>query len=78
MKDFLDFLIKSIVDSPSAVRIEEGTDAYGQAALTIHVAPADMGKVIGKGGAIIRAVRTLTKILAARENRYVNVLLVEE
>lgn len=77
MKDFLENLVKQIVDKPEAVTVEEGSDAYGTQVLAIKVDPSDMGKIIGKGGRIIKAVRDLVRILAVKENARVNVTLAE-
>lgn len=77
MRDFLEYLIKNIVDNSESVIIDESEDEYGNVLLTVTVAPEDMGKVIGKEGRIIKAVRDLVKILAVKEQRRVNVQLTE-
>lgn len=73
MKSFLEYLVKSIVDNPEAVEISEAGEVF-----TLKVAQADMGKVIGKGGKIIKAIRDLARILATKENRHISVTLAEE
>lgn len=78
MKDFLEYLIKNIVDKPDEVAVTEDIDQMGVVNLSIHVDPIDMGKVIGKSGKIIRALRDLVRVLAVKENRRVNVILTEE
>ncbi len=78
MKDFLEYLIKNIVDKPDEAGVTEDTDQMGVVNLSIHVDPIDMGKVIGKSGKIIRALRDLVRVLAVKENRRVNVILTEE
>lgn len=77
MKDALDYLVKSIVDQPDKAKVTEASDQSGTVVLEISVDPADMGKVIGKGGKIIKALRDLTRVLAVKENRRVNVILKE-
>ena len=77
MKDFLTNLVKNIVDNPDKVAVEEKTDG-GITTLEIAVGPDDMGKIIGREGRIIKAVRDLVKILAVKQNRRVNVVLREE
>lgn len=77
MKDFLDYLVRQIVDKPEAVVVEESRDPYGGLVLAMNVDPADMGKIIGKGGKIIKAVRDLVRLLAVKENQRVNVTLTE-
>lgn len=78
MKDFLEYLIKNIADKTDEVSISENTDQMGIVNLSIHVDPADMGKVIGKSGRIIRAIRDLVRVLAVKENQRVNVVLTAE
>ena len=78
MKDFLEYLIKNIVDKPDEATVAEDTDQMGVVNLSIHVDPIDMGKVIGKSGKINRALRDLVRVLAVKENRRVNVILTEE
>lgn len=77
MKDTLDFLIRSLVDHPDDIVIDERVD--GEATiLTIHTHPDDIGKVIGKSGRIIRALRDLMKVIAAKRNIYVDIEIAEE
>ena len=76
MKDILLTLVKSIVDAPDAVTIEE-TDDNGFVTLTISVAQEDMGKVIGKEGKVIRALRNAMKIPAMKQGKKVQIQLAE-
>jgi uncharacterized protein len=73
MKDFLLSLVKSIVDVPDEVTVTENGPE-----LVLKVAPSDMGKVIGKGGRIIKAIRDLVRVLAIKSGARVNVILTEE
>jgi len=76
MKDTLYFIVSSIVDSPDAVEIEEH-DENGIIQLIIKVAKADMGKVIGKEGKIIRSIRNIIKMKAMKHNVRLNISLAE-
>jgi uncharacterized protein len=76
MKDTLIYLLNVIVDHPDDVTVEETTDG-DKTLLTIHVHQEDMGKVIGKQGRIIRSLRDIIKLIAAKHNTYVDVLLAE-
>ncbi len=64
------------MDEPDAVRVET-EEREGELALLLHVAPGDVGKVIGRGGRIARALRTVVRAAAARESRRVTVEIVE-
>lgn len=77
MKDTLLYLVQHIVDHPDDIVIEE-QQAPERLVLVLHVNPEDMGKIIGKQGRIIRALRDLVKLMAAKQNIYVDVLLAEE
>lgn len=77
MKDTLHFLISAIVEHPDAIEIEEKVD--GEATIfVVHVHQEDMGRVIGKSGRIIKAVRDLMKVIAAKRNQFVDVELFED
>ena len=64
------------MDEPDAVRVATEERA-GELVLLLHVAPADVGKVIGRQGRIARALRTVVRAAAARENRRVSVEIVD-
>jgi uncharacterized protein len=68
--ELLEYLTRQLVDEPDAVRVEE-TEEDGAVVLHLHVAPGDVGKVIGRQGRIARALRTVVRASAARENRRV-------
>ena len=76
MKDALLYIISSIVDNPKKVKIEED-EQDGIINFTVTVAKEDMGKVIGKEGKIIRAIRTVMKIPAIKQNKRINITLNE-
>ena len=76
MKDFVLYLVKSIVDQPEMVKIQEEESAE-QMTIKLTVAKEDMGKVIGRSGKIIKAIRNLIRIKAIKEEKRVNLELVE-
>lgn len=77
MKDFLVYLAKKVTDNPDAVSVDE--ESNGEiTTLFLSVAKEDMGKVIGKEGRVIRAIRDLVRVLAVKTNTKVNVVLKEE
>ena len=76
MKDILEYLVKSLVDNPDAISIEE-EEVDGVVTLTIKAATEDMGKLIGKGGKVIRGIRNLMKIPAMKQSKKVQVQISE-
>ena len=70
MAELLDYLARQLVDEPEAVRVEE-IDEPDALVLRLHVAEADLGKVIGRQGRIARALRTIVRAASAREGRRV-------
>ena len=75
MKEIVEIIAKSLVDHPEQVIVEESGDDRG-IAFQLHVAPDDMGKVIGRQGRIAKALRTVVKAAATRENKKVTVEIV--
>lgn len=76
MKKALEYIITQIVDEPEKVEINE-QEENGMINFTISVAPSDMGKIIGKNGKVIRAVRNVLKISAIKQNKKINIALSE-
>lgn len=76
MKKTLEYIVSSIVDHPEKVTIEE-QEQDGIINFTIKVESSDMGKIIGKNGRIIRAIRNVMKIPAIKQNKKINVTLAE-
>jgi len=68
MKELIEYIAKSIVDDPSQVRVSE-TEEGNSITLELRVAPEDMGRVIGKGGRVANAMRTLLRVAAARQGK---------
>ena len=67
MSELLAYLARELVDEPDAVRVEE-EERDGALVLVLHVAPDDVGKVIGRQGRIARALRTIVRAAGARSN----------
>ena len=67
MEDLVVYLARGLVDSPEAVRVER-IERDGNVVLELHVAPDDVGKVIGRQGRIARALRTIVRASGARSN----------
>ena len=74
--ELLEYLARSLVDDPDAVRVEEAQED-GALVLRLHVAPDDLGKVIGRGGRIARALRTVVRAASTRSDRRVLVEIAE-
>lgn len=72
MKELLEVIAKSLVDNPDEVVVTEKETEKGLV-LELKVAPSDMGKVIGKQGRIAKAIRSVVKAAASRENKQVSV-----
>lgn len=66
MKNLLEFLLLHLVDHPEDIVIDE-IEEETQTRFVIHVHPEDMGKVIGKRGAVIDAIRKIAKVRAVKE-----------
>ncbi len=68
LKDLVEYIAKTLVEDPSQVqvRVIEGTNSI---TLELHVAPTDMGRVIGKSGRIANAMRTLVRVAAMRQGK---------
>lgn len=75
-KEFLEFIIKALVDEPDKVEVIRSVDEMG-VLLTLKVGQGDMGRIIGRAGSTARAIRTLTRLVGLRHNARVN-LKIEE
>lgn len=72
MQELVKVLAKALVENPDAVEVEE-VEEDSRTVLKLHVAQEDMGRVIGKQGRIAKAIRTIVKSAATRENKKVTV-----
>ena len=77
MKDLAEYIIKQLVNNTEEVSIEEENSEEGLT-LFVRVAPDDMGLIIGKGGATIKAIRKVLTIRAMADRVRVNIRLVED
>lgn len=73
---FLDFIIKGLVDNPNDVKITRTIDEMG-VLLTLDVNASDMGKVIGRMGNTAKAIRTLLRVVGMKNNSRVNLKISE-
>jgi uncharacterized protein len=73
--DLVEYVAKSLVDEPESVTVEviNGEDGL---VIELHVAEADMGKVIGRNGSVAKALRTLLKVTSARSGEPVSLEIV--
>jgi len=75
-QEFLEYLIKALVDNPGDVKVDRKVDEMG-VLLSLKVNPEDMGQIIGKAGATARAIRNLVRIVGLKNHARVN-LKIEE
>ena len=75
-RDFVEYVVKQIVSNPEAVKVERRIDEMG-VLITLDVDPKDMGMVIGREGATAKALRTLLRIIGAKNNARVNLKINE-
>ncbi len=75
-KEFLEYVVKALVDHPEDVKIERKVDEMG-VLLSLKINPEDMGQVIGRQGATARAIRNLVRIVGLKNHARVN-LKIEE
>ena len=75
MKELVEVIAKALVDHPDEVVVTEKTEGR-RTKVELHVAPSDMGKVIGKQGRIAKAIRTVVKA-SARDDDFVDVDIID-
>jgi predicted RNA-binding protein YlqC (UPF0109 family) len=73
--DLVEFVARSLVDDPDAVRVEVHEEDGGQV-IELTVAEDDMGKVIGRNGSVAKAMRTLLKVVATKDGQSVSLEIV--
>lgn len=76
MKELLENIAQSLVDNPDSVIVDETENENGTL-LELKVAPSDMGKIIGKQGRIAKAIRTVVKAVASKEDKKVRVDIID-
>ena len=77
MEDLLEYLARSLVDKPDEVKVEGFDEDDGTIVLEVHVADDEAGKVIGRGGRTVAALRVVMKAAAARDGNRVLVDVVD-
>ena len=75
-KDFLEFIVKTLVDHPEDVKVERKVDEMG-VLLNLNLHKEDMGQIIGREGSTVKAIRTLLRIIGLKNHARVN-LKIEE
>lgn len=75
MKELVEYIAKSLVDDPSQVQVTEVMHG-STTILELQVAPEDMGRVIGRDGRVANAMRILVRVLAAKQDKRVNLDIV--
>lgn len=73
---FLDYVVKNLVDKPEEVKIDRTVDEMG-VLLTLSVSPEDMGKIIGRQGNTAKAIRILLRVVGMKKNARVNLKINE-
>lgn len=75
-KEFLEYVVRALVDNPSAVQVDRTVDEMG-VLITLTVDPNDMGKIIGRQGNTAKAIRTLLRTIGMKNNARVNLKINE-
>ncbi|WP_408070910.1 KH domain-containing protein [Butyrivibrio sp. JL13D10] len=76
MKELVEVIAKALVENPDEVVVSEKNEGHN-IIIELHVAPSDMGKVIGRQGRIAKAIRSVVKAASSRENLKVDVEIVD-
>ncbi len=74
--DFVEYVVKQVVNNPNDVKVDRKIDEMG-VLITLDVNPADMGMIIGREGATAKALRTLLRVIGAKNNARVNLKINE-
>lgn len=77
MKELVEFIVKSLVDNPDQVAVDE-VDGRSATIIEVSVAQPDMGRVIGRGGRVINSIRSIVQVAAARQGQHVSLEIVED
>ena len=76
MKELIEYIAKSLVDDPASVKVNE-VEGATSIILELTVAPEDMGRVIGRGGRVANAMRTLLRVVAAKQGKRAGLEIIE-
>jgi len=77
VKDLLEYLAKGLVDNPEAVSVQSFEEDDGTVVLELEVADDDVGKVIGRNGRTVNALRTVIRASSVKQNRRVLVDVID-
>ena len=69
MRDAIEMIVKALVDDSDSVDVREIDQRNGSTLIEVRVGPNDVGKIIGKQGKTIRALRALTRVVGTKKNR---------
>jgi predicted RNA-binding protein YlqC (UPF0109 family) len=75
MKELVEYMAKAVVDDPTQVAVRE-IEGATSTIFELSVAPDDMGRVIGKGGRVANAMRTLLRVAAVKEGKRVTLEII--
>lgn len=75
-QEFVEFVVKAIVDHPEEVKIDRTVDEMG-VLISLRISPEDMGQVIGRQGSTAKSIRNLLRVIGAKNNARVNFKIVE-
>lgn len=75
-KDFVEFIVKQMVNNPDEVEVTRTVDEMG-VLITLKVAKDDMGRIIGKSGQTAKAIRILLRVVGSKNNARVNLKIIE-
>jgi hypothetical protein len=76
MKELIEYIAKSLVDEPAEVSVTE-IEGASAVIMELRVAPGDMGRVIGRGGKVANAMRTLLRVVAAKQGKRATLEIIE-
>jgi len=77
MRELVEFLARALVEDPESVQVEE-IEENGDLVLEVTVGPDDLGRLIGRGGRVANAIRTVAKAASTRSERRVLVEFIED
>jgi len=75
-QEFIEYVVRALVDHSDSVKTERTVDEMG-VLITLYVAPEDMGQIIGREGQTARSLRTLLRVVGAKNNARVNLKIYE-
>lgn len=78
MQDTIAYIIKNIVTVPDEVQVEESVDETGTTTYSITVNPVDVGRIIGKEGKVIKAIRTIMRVIAIQKGVHIRISVVSD